>query len=125
LHQWFDGEDLVYKQSVKYKEKISTMKLWPGGSAQAYINNYLTTLDKLNWILGKGMSPIAQVQAILQGIQDDTYNLCVSLCRNQRLGLTQSISKISTEERDIIWWWHFKRKLTNKDWIHWTNISKK
>jgi hypothetical protein len=27
LHQWFDGEDLVYKQSVKYKEKISTMKL--------------------------------------------------------------------------------------------------
>jgi hypothetical protein len=75
ITEWFEGEDMVYEQADKYREVLNNLKLRPGGSAQEYINKFMTTIDKLGRIPGEEMSSISQAQHFLRNIIDDEYKL--------------------------------------------------
>ena len=101
LCEWYDGEDMRLETAEGIRIKLDNLRLHPGISASDYINKFLAWYRDLAKIPGEGYTKSHVVYIFLKHITDEDYKTTVAFCRNTKGSLSDCISAIRKQERDL------------------------
>ena len=101
LTAWFDGDNMKFEQSNKYRNLLSNLQLRPGVGTQIYINRFMTYTSALEEIPGEKLSDANKLQTFLGGIVDPAFNTTIKILKRQKATLSEAIAAISEEGEEL------------------------